>query len=204
MTLSPTGNISFGNTAPTERFQVFNSSNTNIFNLSNDGHLTITNVNPNINTATPTRQTYGLEIISGGWRNHDYALSVTTAHGKLFTVSNGGTVHIGQHQNFDIPDDAYKLWVAGGVRAEKLRIDVAADNGWADYVFEEDYELMSLEELEAFIKEHGHLPGVPSAEEVAKEGIDVAEMNKILLEKIEILTLHLIQLENSLKALKHE
>lgn len=54
---------------------------------------------------------------------------------------------------------------------------------------------MSLEELEAYIKEHRHLPGVPSADEVAEDGIDLAELNKILLEKIEELTLHIINLE---------
>ena len=54
---------------------------------------------------------------------------------------------------------------------------------------------MPIDELEAYIKEHKHLPGVPSSEEVKREGIDVAEMNKILLEKIEELTLRVIELE---------
>lgn len=109
-----------------------------IMTLSPTGHVTITNNNPNINTATPTKQTYGLSIVNNGWRNHDYAFSVTTGQGKLFTISNGGTVHIGQNLNFEIPSGPYKLYVEGGVRTESVRVDVAADNGWADYVFEED------------------------------------------------------------------
>jgi hypothetical protein len=57
--------------------------------------------------------------------------------------------------------------------------------------------MMSTEDLEAYIKKHKHLPGVPSAEEVAKEGLDLGEMNKILLEKVEELTLRVIELEKA-------
>jgi hypothetical protein len=78
-----------------------------------------------------------------------------------------------------------------------VRVDIANENGWADYVFEEDYVLMPTAELEAYIKEHKHLPGVPSAQEVVEEGIDLAEMNKILLEKVEELTLRVIELEKA-------
>jgi len=80
-----------------------------------------------------------------------------------------------------------------------VKVDVASDNGWADYVFADDYELMPIDALEAYINEHKHLPGVPSSEEVKREGIDVAEMNKILLEKIEELTLRVIELEKEAK-----
>jgi len=107
-------------------------------------------------------------------------------------------VHIGPNLNWGIPwstSGAFKLYVEGGIRTERVKVDVANLNGWADYVFEEDYVLMPIEELEAFIKEHKHLPGVPSAEEDVKNGIDLAEMNKILLEKIEELTLRVIEIE---------
>lgn len=79
------------------------------------------------------------------------------------------------------------------------KADIAKHRGWADYVFDDDYLLMSLSELEEYIKEHKHLPGVPSAATVAEEGIDLAEMNKILLEKIEELTLRVIELEKKIK-----
>jgi hypothetical protein len=88
-----------------------------------------------------------------------------------------------------------RMYVQGGIRTERIRVDVANLNGWADYVFEEGYQLMPTEELEAFIKEHKHLPGVPSAQEVVENGIDLADMNRILLEKIEELTLRVIELE---------
>jgi hypothetical protein len=74
--------------------------------------------------------------------------------------------------------------------------------GWADFVFEPDYQLPSLQDLETYIKINKHLPDVPSASEVAKEGLDLGEMNKILLQKIEELTLHVIELEKKINVLQ--
>ncbi|MNU07544.1 hypothetical protein D3C72_2531870 [compost metagenome] len=64
---------------------------------------------------------------------------------------------------------------------------------WPDFVFAKDYKIHSLQETEKHIKQHGHLPGIPSAEEVKANGIDLGEMNAKLLEKVEELTLHLIE-----------
>ncbi|MCB0778026.1 MAG: hypothetical protein KDB87_14355, partial [Flavobacteriales bacterium] len=63
---------------------------------------------------------------------------------------------------------------------------------------EPDYDLMTLEEVEAYIKKNGHLPNVPSAREVEENGLGLGEMNKILLEKVEELTLHLIEQQKRL------
>ena len=63
---------------------------------------------------------------------------------------------------------------------------------WPDYVFDKAYPLMSLAELEAFIGTNGHLPNVPKAETIEKEGLSLGEMNKLLMEKVEELTLYLI------------
>ena len=83
-----------------------------------------------------------------------------------------------------------------------------------DYVFEKyftglshimpDYELISLEELEVFLKENNHLPKVPSAEEMKNDGISLKEMNLLLLEKIEELTLYTIQQQKEIDALKEK
>jgi hypothetical protein len=154
----------------------------------------------------PTGQIQGLLIENNGFRNHDFAFEIRTGqrpegvameNGRVFTVSNAGTVHVGPNLNWANPNDApeLRMYVQGGIRTERIRVDVANLNGWADYVFEEGYQLMPTEELEAFIKEHKHLPGVPSAQEVVENGIDLADMNRILLEKIEELTLRVIELE---------
>lgn len=92
----------------------------------------------------------------------------------------------------------YKLSVAGNVRAHGVKVYT----DWADFVFEKGYNLMPLEEVEAYIKEHGHLKDIPSAEEVEENGIEVGEMNKLLLQKIEELTLYTIELKKEVEALK--
>jgi hypothetical protein len=72
---------------------------------------------------------------------------------------------------------------------------------WADYVFEHGYKAMALKDVETFAKANGHLPEVPSAAEVVKDGIDLARMNAILLKKIEELTLHAVAQEKRMEAL---
>ncbi len=102
---------------------------------------------------------------------------------------------------------AYGLYVEKGILTEKVRVAVKNSSEWADYVFAPSYKLRKLEEVEAFIKSHGHLPGVPSAEQVVSEGVDMAKMDAKLLEKIEELTLYVIELEKKseqIDALKKE
>jgi len=71
-----------------------------------------------------------------------------------------------------------------------------------DYVFEPDYDLASLTEIEAYVKQHKHLPEVPSVAEVARDGLDLAEMNLLLLKKVEELTLYIISQEQRIKTLE--
>ncbi len=96
----------------------------------------------------------------------------------------------------------YNLLVKGGILTEKVKVALASSNDWADYVFEDDYNLMSLNKVEEFITENKHLPNVPSADELAQTGLDVATTNKMLMEKIEELTLYVIQLNKEIKELK--
>lgn len=88
-----------------------------------------------------------------------------------------------------------RLSVNGKIRAHEVKVET---NNWPDYVFNADYKALSLSELKAFIDQNGHLPGVPDAKSVARDGIALGEMNKILLEKIEELTLHLIEKDKQL------
>ncbi len=85
----------------------------------------------------------------------------------------------------------YALAVKGKLRVQEIKVDAPAN--WPDYVFEEDHQKMTLEELAAFVKANKHLPGIPSAAELKEKGLDLAAMNKLLLEKIEELTLYLIE-----------
>jgi hypothetical protein len=78
----------------------------------------------------------------------------------------------------------------------KNRID------WPDYVFKKDYKLKSIKEVSSFVKQYGHLPGVPSAEEMETQGINTGEMLNLQMQKIEELTLYIIDLQKQIDALK--
>lgn len=135
----------------------------------------------------------------------------TVSSGMEFSfVSNGVTpvsfhsdtmtVFTGQLQLGDSIAPVYDLVVTGDMISESMVMKLEAS--WPDYVFFKNYKLQSLESLEAYIEEHGHLPGIPTAREVADEGLDVAENSRKLLEKIEELTLHIASMNNELKKYK--
>jgi hypothetical protein len=94
----------------------------------------------------------------------------------------------------------YRLYVAGGILTEEVRVET----GWADYVFEEDYKLPSLESVQAHIHEKGHLMGVPSAREVENDGLELGDITVKQQEKIEELFLYIIELNEAVKELKAE
>lgn len=144
------------------------------------------------------------------WDSSTKTLSVKTGHGLYFQngavhsyfvkdgsnqLSYSGSLAIGTTTHSD-----YALAVAGEIGAEEVTI--LAQSAWPDYVFEQDYALQSLQETEAFIAKNKHLPDVPSAGEVADNGIKVGEMQAVLLKKIEELTLHLIKKDKEIEALK--
>lgn len=98
----------------------------------------------------------------------------------------------------------YKLYVQDGILTERVKVAIDGTANWADYVFAPDYKLMPLEEVEAFVKENKHLPNVPSAEKMVENGLDVATSDAKLMEKIEELTLYLIEMKKEISTLKAE
>lgn len=93
-----------------------------------------------------------------------------------------------------------KLTVKGDIHAEEVRVNLNVPG--PDYVFEENYDLPTLESIQNYIQENKHLPEVPSAEEMEKDGIDLGVMNMLLLKKVEELTLHLIEQNEEVKRMK--
>ncbi|MBD1261607.1 hypothetical protein HZY62_13465 [Maribacter polysiphoniae] len=112
----------------------------------------------------------------------------------LFSSITNGNVGIGT----TIPDS--KLTVKGKIHAEEVKIDLSVPA--PDYVFNEDYDLRTLEETQDYIEEHAHLPNIPSAKEMENDGVELGVMNMKLLEKIEELMLYTIQQEIRIKELE--
>nr|WP_294926798.1 hypothetical protein [uncultured Flavobacterium sp.] len=138
-------------------------------------------------------------IVIGGWGDylpeHKFVVRGSAKiEGNILTDANIG---IGT-SNFTDGADTYRLSVKGKVRAEEVKVY----NTWADYVFNPAYQLPSLKEVENYIAQNGHLPNVPSAKEITEKGLPLGEMAKIQQEKIEELTLYLIQQNKELEEQK--
>ena len=114
---------------------------------------------------------------------------------QFIAYDKSGNVGIGTN-----PNSGYILSVNGTIRAKEIKVEA----NWADFVFEDDYQLKDLEEVESFIEENNHLPDIPSEKDVIKNGIQLGEMNAKLLQKIEELTLYVIDLNKSVNTLKSE
>lgn len=112
-----------------------------------------------------------------------------------FIIQCNGNVGIGTLT----PREA--LSVNGNIRAKEVKVE---STNWPDYVFSPSYNLPSLSETAQYIRENGHLPNMPTATQVEKDGVNLGEMNKKLLEKVEELTLHLIRLQNEVDRLSNK
>ncbi len=185
MSISRNGNVGLGTTSPTSKLMV-----------KGDGPG-----NAALSIIENPSSSVGAHFISEGANNIMFQLKRTAdggtntelrSSGNTFLNALSGNVGIGT----TTPDA--KLTVDGDIRATKVQV-VADVNSVPDYVFSEDYDLQSLEEVEAYVKENSHLPEVPSAEEIAEEGHDLGAMNLLLLKKVEELTLYQIDLLKELK-----
>jgi hypothetical protein len=120
--------------------------------------------------------------------------------GTKMTLTNTGVLGIGinPHNHADLL--TYKLVVDGNIKCKKLRVDL---QNWADYVFDPSYDLMDLNSIEQYIAENKHLPGMPSANQIEKEGADLGEIVKMQQVKIEELTLLMIQMQKQIDTPTH-
>ncbi|MGS2765192.1 hypothetical protein [Sinomicrobium sp. M5D2P9] len=128
-------------------------------------------------TSSPSANYLQIRVHAGG--DSDLAGQVS-----VMTLNGAGNVGIGT----GAPGD-WRLAVKGKIRAEEIKVDT----GWSDFVFDKEYNLPTLSEVEAHIKEKGHLKDIPSAKEVEENGVFLGEMDSKLLQKIEELTLYTIQ-----------
>ena len=114
--------------------------------------------------------------------------------GEFMRINSNGSVGIGTATT-----GTHKLAVEGSIGAREVKVEAG---GWSDFVFEDDYELRTLKQVEKHINEEGHLPEIPNANEVAENGINLGEMDAKLLQKIEELTLYLIEQNKKIEQLQ--
>jgi hypothetical protein len=202
-------------------------------NLGN--HIATQNLNLSTFKLTGNGGTNGLAIANDGTINANSLagtgsrMVVTDANGNLSSqaivqasntdwvklpnnkVQNTNPIMIGTFLAATAFPTQYNLYVKKGILTEEVKIAGEGSSEWADYVFAKNYKLRTLSEVEEYVKVNKHLPGVPSAEEVSKDGINVAKMEAKLLEKIEELTLYMIdikkeniKLKNRLKRLENK
>jgi hypothetical protein len=145
------------------------------------------------------------EIIKVQNTASNYSAFLLNANGEM-NINNGTgrTFHLGTDGALELTNgttQTFKVETTGMIRGRRMKLDL---NTWADYVFEPTYQLMPLSEVETFVKKEKHLPNVPSEQELKTTGADVMELNKILMEKIEELTLYLIQQNKDTEELKSQ
>ncbi len=128
-------------------------------------------------------------VLQPSWGNT--GIGTYTPNAKLHLNTSQGVMLIGN--NSARVAAGYELSVDGEIMCENLVMQNSTL--WPDYVFEDDYRLMPIEDLEKSIRQNKHLPNVPSAADIEKNGISMSEMTKALLEKVEELTLYIIQLK---------
>lgn len=220
MRIAPGGKVGIGTSAPAKRFEVYDSISTAVYmtdsataampsgivtTFSNMGHINGNSGGIALAAGNATGQHALAYICAVSLPGNPAA---ETAFGRrIENVSNGGqsyreTMRLTADGNVGIgtkTPGSYKLAVEGIIGARKVKVTTTS---WADFVFDENYKRPSLEETEAYIKANKHLPDVPSAAEVTKDGQDLGEMNRILLQKVEELTLELIEMKKELNAIK--
>ena len=126
------------------------------------------------------------------------SLTFGTNNTSRMNISATGLVTIGTTTT----PAGYKLFVEQGILTEKIKVAIKTSGNWADYVFADDYKLAPLSEVETYLKEYKHLPNIPSADDVVANGIDLAQMDAKLLEKVEELTLYIIDMQKQMNELK--
>lgn len=204
MRIASNGYVGIGTLKPSSALQIGDMSNNNqskqilIPGVYNFERLTLGQIGNGgaalefVNHSNPNNA-YGMRIMSnlddgGQGLQFQYALNTTSYSALTYQTGMFMDLHGQIGIGTVLPKE--KLSVNGNIRAKEIKVET---NNWPDYVFGKNYKLVPLAEVGAFIDKHHHLPEVPTAQQVVNEGLNLGEMNKVLVKKVEELTLYLLE-----------
>jgi hypothetical protein len=195
---SGNANVGIGTANPMAKLQVDNGNILvrNFANVDNQSAIMIAHA---INITTYDTFGTSLRTITESAGYNTYGLqfftqaSYGTGQTEKLRILGNGNVGIGK------TNPTNKLDVNGTIHSQEVRVDMT---GWSDFVFKKEYSLPTLEQVEKNIAQNGHLENIPSEEEVLKHGINLGQMNSKLLQKIEELTLYMIEQDKKTEKLK--
>jgi hypothetical protein len=208
------GNIGLGTATPLAKLHLWNGNfkitsavNGDMFNMRSNGEfnmrtngaasigLTINNQTDDFFKVNPISLNYGITNTLSFDNTGDFQITNSTAN-TSFRIDPTGNVSIQNGNNIE-----FKIFNDGSVIAREVKVNLNTIP--PDYVFEKEYPLMSINDLEAYVNEHKHLPNIPSAKEMEKDGnISVGDMQFKLLEKVEELSLYIIELKKENEQMK--
>lgn len=201
------GNVGIGTMSPKKKLHIYQDPDQtgliiqgNTINPDGAGHFVAITLDGDYGDATGNNsQIRSYSNLHNFWGSSlaFFTTSNTASHvvSERMRIDAAGNVGIGT----SIPTE--RLSVKGKIRAQEIKVE---NTNWPDFVFAKTYKLQTLQETETHIKKEGHLPGIPTAADVKANGVDLGEMNARLLQKIEELTLHLIELKHENNAIKEK
>ena len=191
------GKVGIGTHAPLSQLHIHDPNNTN-----SKVYITPKNIysgdSATLFLAEDNDATYGMYWMYDGSGNE------MELWGKMNTTFNGPHLKIKRDNGMvaigDYYADGYRLSVDGKIMCEEVRVSLQDD--WPDYVFHKNYDLLSVERLEEYIDSNGHLPNIPSSDAIENSGLEVGEMQRLMMEKIEELTLYIIEQQKHIEELE--
>lgn len=159
------------------------------------GTLPLSDAKMTIKQSNPTNDALVIEVTSPSSNTDGHAIKIISDEDDRIALS------VFNKNNGNAGEDVFRIFSDGYIEAKKIRVTLT---GWSDHVFQEEYQILSIEELESYIQENKHLPNIPAEVDVLSKGVNLGEMDALLLEKIEELSLYVIQLKKEINQLNEE